>query len=1063
MEPFSYMLLFIVLLVLGIIALQGLRMRILAKMGLRNVTRRKLNTVIVVLGLMIGTTIISSALIIGDTLENMYTKGVYDEYHETDEIIYTFDQSGSLGFFDYSRYEELNSFIEQDDTLSDKVGDVSPEINFPVSVFDHDTKLSESSATMIAFDHAESSGFGKLYPVDDSPAELGNTVTGEELAAGEVYVNEALAEEIDVEEGHSLEIFYGENLSRVFTAKAVVETEGRGAYEDMMSSTGNNIFMSLQAAQELLGQPGKINVLKVSNTGDERDGVKHSNAVEEELEPFLRSGMPILLLSKAKQDGVERAEESSSGMQDIFIMLGSFSIIAGMMLIVNIFVMLAEERKQEMGMARAVGMSRKHLMNMFLFEGTAYAVMSAAVGTIVGVLVAFLVIAGIGAIDTGEQGPLSGTSGGLEFFTFTVDSLVIAFAAGMLITLLTIWYSSRKASKLNIIRAIRGIPEPRYKRHEISRVGEDDEEAGISLEHLKTMLHDTIMRQYEILIMAFCVLLVVLALVDIGPLYLSQIAGYGGLSGFIYGLGLLLRRYITDEKAFTLAGVVVLVLWCYPYDLFDQLFGVTLEGEMEMMIFAGLFMVSSALMIIMYNSNFILAGLMKIFGRFQSLAPVFKTAISYPMDNRFRTGMTLAMFALIIFTITLLSMMVSLFSGNIEQMTEEQSGGYDMIVHTDPEYPLTHLDDQITKSENFSSRDFSAVVPLDTAYVMMYPVRQSDGSPEEQQQLIDENMGMDFVEFMEQEDSAWYDLIGCTDQFFKESDFELEGWDEDKYDGYEDVWKAVQEGPDLVVLDTSRMLEEGEEDGEGHGPFGGGGTFRVMAGDSLIIRDIQGTARVVEVLGFTKSRLIEGIFISSDVVTGIGEGKFASEASSIALIRFDDGVSGSEQKDISKKIEQEFLASGMKTFIVKEELEGMLGTMTSFITLMRAFLSLGLVVGIAGLGIITIRSVAERRQQIGMLRAIGFKRGMIMKSFLIESSYIALLGILTGVGLGIILSLRFYLSNSMGPGFSGGFTIPWGTLALISLFSYGLTFLATVGPSRGAARTLPAEALRYVG
>ena len=352
-----------------------------------------------------------------------------------------------------------------------------------------------------------------------------------------------------------------------------------------------------------------------------------------------------------------------------------------------------------------------------------------------------------------------------------------------------------------------------------------------------------------------------------------------------------------------------------------------------------------------------------------------------------------------------------------------------------------------------------AVVPLDTAYVMMFPIRQEEGTPEEQGQLIDENVNMAFPEFMEQEDSAWYDLVGCTDQFFTESDFELEGWDKDEYDSYEDVWKAVQADPSLVILDPQRMLEEGEGD---HGPFGRGGIFKVKAGDRLVIRDILGNARTVEVAGFTMSRLVEGIFISSDVVTGNGEGEFSSDAASIALISFEDDISESEQKDISKVMEQEFLASGMKTFIIREELEGFLGTMTSFMTLMRAFLGLGLIVGIAGLGIITISSVAERRQQIGMLRAIGFKRSMIQKSFLIESSYIALLGILTGVGLGIILSLRFFLGDD-GPGFAANITIPWATLFIISLISYGFSFLSTVGPARAAARVSPAEALRNMG
>jgi len=636
----------------------------------------------------------------------------------------------------------------------------------------------------------------------------------------------------------------------------------------------------------------------------------------------------------------------------------------------------------------------------------------------------------------------------------------------MLITLLTIFIASRKVSRLNIIRAIRNIPEPRYKRHEMTanEKPETGAGAGEKLRWLRTFVQDAIMRQYEVVLMALCVFMLFLAFVDVGPFHNSEIAAYGGLSGFIYGAGLLLRRYITDEKAFTIVGSIVLILWCYPYDLFNQLFGVQLEGDMEMMILAGLFMVSSALMLIMYNSNFVLAAAMKLFGRFRSIAPVFRTAISYPMDNRFRTGMTLAMFALIIFTVTLLSMMVALFSGNIEQITKESSGGYDMIAYTDPEYPMDDLELRIEENENLSSDDFSAVVPLDTGYVMMYPIRQSVGTPEQQQAVIDTNLEMGFADYMEQENSAWYELIGCTNEFFSESDFELDGWNEEKYNDYEDVWNAVRGDSSLVILDAARMLEDDEsEDAEGHGPFAGSGIFRVRAGDRIIIRDIQGNARVVEVIGFTKSRLLEGIFINSDVVTGTGEGKFSSDAASISLIRFENDVSESEQKDISKDMEQEFLAGGMKTVIIKEELEGFLSTMTSFMTLMQAFLSLGLVVGIAGLGIITIRSVAERKQQIGMLRAIGFKRGMILKSFLIESSYIALLGIITGIGLGITLALRFYLDDSDGPPISGEFIIPWSTLLIVALVSYALTFLSTVGPARKAATTEPAEALRYTG
>ena len=44
--------------------------------------------------------------------------------------------------------------------------------------------------------------------------------------------------------------------------------------------------------------------------------------------------------------------------------------------------------------------------------------------------------------------------------------------------------------------------------------------------------------------------------------------------------------------------------------------------------------------------------------------------------------------------------------------------------------------------------------------------------------------------------------------------------------------------------------------------------------------------------------------------------------------------------------------------------------------------------GAFSIGIITSRSVVERRQQIGMLRALGFSRAMVWRTFLLESSFV---------------------------------------------------------------------------
>ena len=120
----------------------------------------------------------------------------------------------------------------------------------------------------------------------------------------------------------------------------------------------------------------------------------------------------------------------------------------------------------------------------------------------------------------------------------------------------------------------------------------------------------------------------------------------------------------------------------------------------------------------------------------------------------------------------------------------------------------------------------------------------------------------------------------------------------------------------------------------------------------------------------------------------------------------------------------------------------------------------GLLVGIAALGVVSLRAVVERRQQIGVLKAIGYRRSMIMASYLIDSSFISLLGILLGIGLGTVLSLNIVdqIAEEV-PGLT--FTVAWAELGVIVALAYVFSLLTTIVPARQAAGIYPAEALRY--
>jgi len=67
----------------------------------------------------------------------------------------------------------------------------------------------------------------------------------------------------------------------------------------------------------------------------------------------------------------------------IIVLLGD-GVVAGVLLLINIFVMLAEERKSELGMLRALGLKRNHLVRAFGLEGSMYALTAAVVGAAAG-------------------------------------------------------------------------------------------------------------------------------------------------------------------------------------------------------------------------------------------------------------------------------------------------------------------------------------------------------------------------------------------------------------------------------------------------------------------------------------------------------------------------------------------------------------------------------------------------------------------------------------------------------------------------------------------------------
>ncbi len=154
------------------------------------------------------------------------------------------------------------------------------------------------------------------------------------------------------------------------------------------------------------------------------------------------------------------------------------------------------------------------------------------------------------------------------------------------------------------------------------------------------------------------------------------------------------------------------------------------------------------------------------------------------------------------------------------------------------------------------------------------------------------------------------------------------------------------------------------------------------------------------------------------------------------------------------------LNSGFNATSLAERFAAGQAIVRGILCLFQGFLALGLVVGIAGLGVITSRTVVEQRQQLGVLWTIGYRRSTVALLFVLEASFVALTGLAVGAVTGVVLGDKmfgqFYTLAT-----DRLFPMPWLQIGGMLSLAYFASLLAAILPAWQASRIFPAEALRY--
>ena len=976
----------------GALGLLALRHRVLLKLGVRNVGRRRARSALIVVGLMLGTTIIAAALATGDTMSHTIRSTAVRALGETDEVVAAQgamdDVSGELGQASGTRYfpHETADRVREILAGSNLADGVAGAIRKDVAVQAPVQRQTEPSVSFFALDAARMKGFGSIKDVE------GGEVTLADLRSGEVYLTEKGADRLDARAGDPLLVYLTAKPVEM-TIRSIVRFDGAGTAD-------SGILLPLSEAQRLLDKPGKIEGVLISNRGHGDDAVALTDRVIETLKPTVE---PVgLETAPAKRDALDLADEMGNAFMALFTTFGTFSIAAGILLIFLIFVMLAAERRGELGIARAVGTRRGHLVQMFTFEGAAYDVIAAAVGALLGAAIAYgmviLMATALGAED--EDAGLQ-----VEYFV-SAKSLFVAFAIGGLLTLLVVAFSAWRVSVMTISTAIRNLPEPALPR-----------------------------RRRRL----------VLGLVTIGLGVLLTMSGAAGESATPLMLGvslvfvglvpLLRLARVPERAAYTSCGLAIAVAMLLPWDYWESVFG-QMSMDFSTWIVSGLMTVIGAVWVMVYNADLILRAVSFVLSRFGRLAPVTRMAITYPLRARFRTGATLAMFTLVVFTLVTGTATPSSFD-KAWGTADEFGGGFDVRAGTSATAPIHDLGLAIRQAPGIDEAEINAV---GSQAVLSVRARQDGtGRPPES-----------------------YVARGLDRAFLENTTFGL-GAMARGYDSAHEVWTALANRPGLAVVDATVAPRRDNwgfavrPDFQLSGFFLEEGAFDPIP---ITVRDPQTNRDLrLTVIGILKDAApLEMVGISSSQATfeSAFPGRFDP------TIHYFDLNAGIDPGDMAKRLESTFLANGMQAESIPEVVDDTLAANRTLNRLIQGFMGLGLIVGVAALGVISARAVVERRQQIGVLRAIGFRRGMVQAVFLIESSFIALTSIVVGTLLGLVLAENIVRDTQKQPSWENlTLVVPWGTFAVIFLVVFIVSLAATLAPALRASRIRPAEALRY--
>jgi putative ABC transport system permease protein len=236
------------------------------------------------------------------------------------------------------------------------------------------------------------------------------------------FVTSGYADEHDLAVGSPVELTFASGETRRFEVRGIFEPPSGG-------SPFGSVTISSQTWDRLNDAPRNLYSF-VSVRGGQSEA--NRAALEARLAEFPNAKV------QTREEFVENQIAGLSAVLNILYVLLALSVIVSLFGIVNTLMLTVFERTRELGMLRAIGMTRRQVRRMIRHESVITALIGGALGILLGIVLGALLVARVDFID----------------FSLPVAQLLVFAVATVVVGILAAIFPARRAARLDVLRAL---------------------------------------------------------------------------------------------------------------------------------------------------------------------------------------------------------------------------------------------------------------------------------------------------------------------------------------------------------------------------------------------------------------------------------------------------------------------------------------------------------------------------------------------------------------------------------------------------------------------------------